>query len=62
MSCQLAACSLSGLVLLMVGKMEKMEGEDFYNDDWNINDLKGKEEKHAVSIYNEKQPFYLDCL
>ena len=43
--------------------MEKMEGDDFYNDDWNINDLKCKEEKHVpVSTDNEKQPFYLDCL
>ena len=57
MSCQLSACSLSGLVLLMVGEMERMEGDDFYNDDWNINDLEGKEEKYVpVSSYNEKQP------
>ena len=30
--------------MLLVGKMEKMEGEDFYNDDWNIDEMEAKEE------------------
>ena len=30
--------------MLMVGKMERMEGEDFYNDDWNIDEMEAKEE------------------
>ena len=30
--------------MLMVGKMERMEGEDFYNDDWNIDEIEAKEE------------------
>ena len=28
--------------MLMVGKMERMEGEDFYNDDWNIDEMEAK--------------------
>ena len=28
----------------IVGKMERMEGEDFYNDDWNIDGMEEKEE------------------
>jgi len=35
---------LTGLVMLMVGKMESMEREDFYNDDWNIDEIEAKEE------------------
>ena len=27
-----------------VGKMERMQGEDFYNDDWNIDGMEDKEE------------------
>ena len=30
--------------MLMVGKMERMEREDFYNDDWNIDEIEAKEE------------------
>ena len=30
--------------MLVVGKMERMEGEDFYNDDWNIDEMEAKEE------------------
>ena len=30
--------------MLMVGKMERMEGEDFYNDDWNIDEMEAKED------------------
>ena len=30
--------------MLMVRKMERMEGEDFYNDDWNIDEIEAKEE------------------
>ena len=28
----------------VVGKMESMEGEDLYNDDWNIDGMEDKEE------------------
>ena len=27
-----------------VGKMERMEGEDFYNDDWKIDEIEAKDE------------------
>ena len=30
--------------MLIVGKMERMEGEDLYNDDWNIDEMEAKEE------------------
>ena len=30
--------------MLLVGKMEKMEPEDLYNDDWNIDEMEAKEE------------------
>ena len=30
--------------MLLVGKLERMEGEDFYNDDWNIDEMEAKEE------------------
>ena len=33
-----------GVIMLMVGKMERMEGEDFYNDDWNIDEIEAKDE------------------
>eukprot|EP00092_Neocalanus_flemingeri_P005062 GFUD01005443.1.p1 GENE.GFUD01005443.1~~GFUD01005443.1.p1 ORF type:complete len:515 (-),score=90.38 GFUD01005443.1:186-1661(-) len=33
---------VTGLVLLLIGKMEGMEGADFFNDDWNIHDLEAK--------------------
>ena len=33
-----------GLLMHMVGKMERMEGEDFYNDDWNIDEIEAKDE------------------
>jgi len=33
---------VTGLIMLMVGKMERMEGEDFYNDDWNIDEMEAK--------------------
>ena len=29
--------------MLIVGKMERMEGDDFYNDDWNIDEMEAKE-------------------
>ena len=35
---------LIGLLLHVVGKMEGMEGEDFYNDDLNIDGMEEKEE------------------
>merc|ERR1712128_65754 len=35
---------VTGVLMLMVGKMERMEGEDFYNDDWNIDEMEAKEE------------------
>merc|ERR1719186_745100 len=35
---------LTGLIMHVVGKMERMEGEDFYNDDWNIDEMESKEE------------------
>merc|ERR1711892_1432572 len=41
---------LTGLVLLIVAKLERMEGDDFYNDDWNINDTKSKEELTAEDL------------
>jgi len=47
---------ITGLVLLLVGKMERMEGEDFYDDDWNINDLKGKEEKYVPIVEEDESP------
>ena len=28
----------------VVAKIERMKGEDFYNDDWNIADMEEKEE------------------
>ena len=28
--------------MLLVGKMEKMEPKDFYNDDWNIDEMEAK--------------------
>ena len=28
----------------VVSKIERMKGEDFYNDDWNIADMEEKEE------------------
>ena len=31
--------------MLVVGKLEQMDGTDFYNDDWNINDMESKREK-----------------
>ena len=33
-----------GVLMHMVGKMERMEGEDFYNDDWNIDEIEAKDE------------------
>ena len=44
----------------MVGKMERMEGEDFYNDDWNIDELEAKEElpeelKGLMDDWNNKK-------
>ena len=49
-----------GLLMLMVGKMERMEGEDFYNDDWNIDELEAKEElpeelKGLMDDWNNKK-------
>jgi len=35
---------VTGALMRVVGKMERMEGEDFYNDDWNIADMEDKEE------------------
>merc|ERR1739838_192175 len=35
---------VTGLIMHVVGKMERMEGEDFYNDDWNIDEMEAKEE------------------
>jgi len=35
---------VTGVIMRMVGKMERMEGEDFYNDDWNIDGMEDKEE------------------
>eukprot|EP00092_Neocalanus_flemingeri_P070836 GFUD01086976.1.p1 GENE.GFUD01086976.1~~GFUD01086976.1.p1 ORF type:complete len:496 (-),score=120.66 GFUD01086976.1:299-1786(-) len=35
---------ITGLIMRAVGKIEGMEGEDFYNDDWNIDELEAKEE------------------
>merc|ERR1712106_702743 len=35
---------VTGLIMLVVGKMERMEGEDFYSDDWNIDEMEAKEE------------------
>ena len=35
---------LTGFVMKGVGKMEKMDQDDFYNDDWNINEMEEKEE------------------
>ena len=49
-----------GLLLHIVGKMEGMEGEDFYNDDWNIDGMEAKEElsgdlKHKVEDWRNKK-------
>lgn len=35
---------VTGALMRVVGKIERMEGEDFYNDDWNIADMEDKEE------------------
>merc|ERR550519_3334550 len=35
---------VTGLILHAVGKIERMEGEDFYNDDWNIDGMEDKED------------------
>jgi len=35
---------VTGLVMLALGKLERMAGTDFYNDDWNINDMESKED------------------
>jgi len=35
---------VTGVLMLVVGKMERMEGGDFYNDDWNIDEMEAKEE------------------
>jgi len=35
---------VTGVIMRMVGKMERMQGEDFYNDDWNIDGMEDKEE------------------
>eukprot|EP00092_Neocalanus_flemingeri_P040887 GFUD01044510.1.p1 GENE.GFUD01044510.1~~GFUD01044510.1.p1 ORF type:complete len:551 (-),score=154.70 GFUD01044510.1:165-1817(-) len=35
---------ITGFIMLLVGKMERMEGKDFYNDDWNIDEMEAKEE------------------
>ena len=35
---------ISGMLMLLVGKMEKMEPEDLYNDDWNIDEMEAKVE------------------
>merc|ERR1719431_432609 len=35
---------ITGLLMRVVGKMEKMEPEDFYNDDWNIDEMEAKME------------------
>ena len=49
-----------GLILHIVGKMEGMEEEDFYNDDWNIDGMEEKEElsgdlKHKVEDWRNKK-------
>ena len=36
--------SMSGMVMLVVGRMEKMGPEDLYNDDWNIDGMESKTE------------------
>ena len=35
---------IPGMVMLLVGRMEKMGPEDLYNDDWNIDGMEDKEE------------------
>merc|ERR1711892_1292292 len=35
---------VTGLLMLILGKMERMEGDDFYNDDWNIDEMEAKKE------------------
>jgi len=35
---------VTGVLMRVVGKIERMKGEDFYNDDWNIADMEEKEE------------------
>merc|ERR1712106_96326 len=35
---------LTGMVMKGVGKMEGMDQEDFYNDDWNVDEMEEKEE------------------
>ena len=34
----------------VVAKIERMKGEDFYNDDWNIADMEKKEEMVKVTL------------
>ena len=33
---------IPGMVMLLVGRMEKMGPEDLYNDDWNIDEMESK--------------------
>lgn len=33
---------IPGMVMLLVGRMEKMGPEDLYNDDWNIDGMESK--------------------
>merc|ERR1712042_71409 len=35
---------ITGAVMYVVAKLERMKGDDFYNDDWNIADMEEKEE------------------
>jgi len=35
---------VTGVLMRVVAKIERMKGEDFYNDDWNIADMEEKEE------------------
>jgi len=39
---------VTGLVLLMVGRKEGMDLEDYYNDDWNIHDVEAKSERAII--------------
>jgi len=41
---------LIGVLMRVVAKIERMKGEDFYNDDWNIADMEEKEEISSKAV------------